>query len=125
MLRRPPISTRTDTHFPYTTLFRSPVDPADQLDVELGVVAEMVIDAGASLEQPGQDLVEIVDRIGVVETEAVDRALGPLPRPVPALALGIAFPAEQDRFPVRTAGYPTQTRSAEPTVGEEVGSTRR
>src|SRR3546814_17832883 len=23
MLRRPPISTRTDTHFPYTTLFRS------------------------------------------------------------------------------------------------------
>src|SRR3546814_19627435 len=94
MLRRPPISTRTDTHFPYTTLFRSPVDPADQLDVELGVVAEMVIDAGASLEQPGQDLVEIVDRIGVVETEAVDRALGPLPRPVPALALGIAFTAE-------------------------------
>src|SRR3546814_2461815 len=24
MLRRPPRSTRTDTHFPYTTLFRSP-----------------------------------------------------------------------------------------------------
>src|SRR3546814_7742234 len=27
MLRRPPRSTRTDTLFPYTTLFRSPVDP--------------------------------------------------------------------------------------------------
>src|SRR3546814_16077962 len=26
MLRRPPISTRTDTLFPYTTLFRSPGD---------------------------------------------------------------------------------------------------
>src|SRR3546814_3136962 len=26
MLRRPPRSTRTDTLFPYTTLFRSPVD---------------------------------------------------------------------------------------------------
>src|SRR3546814_18059401 len=26
MIRRPPISTRTDTLFPYTTLFRSPVD---------------------------------------------------------------------------------------------------
>src|SRR3546814_1311074 len=24
MIRRPPISTRTDTRFPYTTLFRSP-----------------------------------------------------------------------------------------------------
>src|SRR3546814_12186379 len=28
MLRRPPRSTRTDTLFPYTTLFRSPDDPA-------------------------------------------------------------------------------------------------
>src|SRR3546814_13229628 len=28
MLRRPPRSTRTDTLFPYTTLFRSPGDPA-------------------------------------------------------------------------------------------------
>src|SRR3546814_18236158 len=30
MIRRPPISTRTDTLFPYTTLFRSPVDLALQ-----------------------------------------------------------------------------------------------
>src|SRR3546814_2595297 len=30
MIRRPPRSTRTDTLFPYTTLFRSlPIDPAD------------------------------------------------------------------------------------------------
>src|SRR3546814_16409448 len=28
MIRRPPRSTRTDTLFPYTTLFRSPVDRA-------------------------------------------------------------------------------------------------
>src|SRR3546814_19283133 len=28
MIRRPPRSTRTDTLFPYTTLFRSGVDPA-------------------------------------------------------------------------------------------------
>src|SRR3546814_6595017 len=28
MIRRPPRSTRTDTLFPYTTLFRSLVDPA-------------------------------------------------------------------------------------------------
>src|SRR3546814_13857148 len=27
MIRRPPRSTRTDTHFPYTTLFRSFFDP--------------------------------------------------------------------------------------------------
>src|SRR3546814_8144755 len=29
MIRRPPISTRTDTLFPYTTLFRSAASPAD------------------------------------------------------------------------------------------------
>src|SRR3546814_2341708 len=28
MIRRPPRSTRTDTLFPYTTLFRSPADPS-------------------------------------------------------------------------------------------------
>src|SRR3546814_9265606 len=30
MIRRPPISTRTDTLFPYTTLFRSPHDRHQQ-----------------------------------------------------------------------------------------------
>src|SRR3546814_1556640 len=29
MIRRPPISTRTDTLFPYTTLFRSPGEPGE------------------------------------------------------------------------------------------------
>src|SRR3546814_18884289 len=32
MTRRPPISTRTDTLFPYTTLFRSPAPPRKQED---------------------------------------------------------------------------------------------
>src|SRR3546814_4990757 len=31
MIRRPPRSTRTDTLFPYTTLFRSPADPSHRL----------------------------------------------------------------------------------------------
>src|SRR3546814_11709906 len=31
MRRRPPISTRTDTLFPYTTLFRSPTKGVDEL----------------------------------------------------------------------------------------------
>src|SRR3546814_12247173 len=34
MIRRPPRSTRTDTLFPYTTLFRSAADVADVVDVE-------------------------------------------------------------------------------------------
>src|SRR3546814_9257546 len=31
MIRRPPISTRTDTLFPYTTLFRSKHEPAHRI----------------------------------------------------------------------------------------------
>src|SRR3546814_1844065 len=33
MIRRPPRSTRTDTLFPYTTLFRSPADVQDHAEV--------------------------------------------------------------------------------------------
>src|SRR3546814_17976222 len=37
MIRRPPRSTRTDTLFPYTTLFRSPVEVTD-IHVEVDAV---------------------------------------------------------------------------------------
>src|SRR3546814_6632596 len=35
MIRRPPRSTRTDTLFPYTTLFRSGVDERQETDTEM------------------------------------------------------------------------------------------
>src|SRR3546814_4165057 len=35
MLRRPPRSTRTDTLFPYTTLFRSPLEQRHRIDIGL------------------------------------------------------------------------------------------
>src|SRR3546814_4373766 len=55
MIRRPPRSTRTDTLFPYTTLFRSfrglmhlPVEPIRRLVVSLPAVASMLIMASSS-----------------------------------------------------------------------------
>src|SRR3546814_8180891 len=36
MVRRPPRSTRTDTLFPYTTLFRSDLEPADAAYLDRG-----------------------------------------------------------------------------------------
>src|SRR3546814_12896780 len=38
MIRRPPRSTRTDTLFPYTTLFRSPANLGDEQFVDLAPV---------------------------------------------------------------------------------------
>src|SRR3546814_15032567 len=40
MIRRPPGSTRTDTLFPYTTLFRSQIGVARESAVERGILME-------------------------------------------------------------------------------------
>src|SRR3546814_12425954 len=49
MIRRPPRSTRTDTLFPYTTLFRSIIDALDVID-GIGGAGEVLLCASA----PGQ-----------------------------------------------------------------------
>src|SRR3546814_11637494 len=52
MIRRPPRSTRTDTLFPYTTLFRSPADaPAfsSQLSFDLHSYGYVLLDLGLRL----------------------------------------------------------------------------
>src|SRR3546814_1055135 len=65
MIRRPPISTRTDTLFPYTTLFRSGIDQARIARTDHGIVeAQALHRAGREildqhvglLEQPADDL---------------------------------------------------------------------
>src|SRR3546814_10534949 len=68
MIRRPPRSTRTDTLFPYTTLFRS----RDQFLVAFPART-------AEIELRDQDAV-VVERIGVDAGEGADAAgLGPGP----------------------------------------------
>src|SRR3546814_5476248 len=44
MIRRPPRSTRTDTLFPYTTLFRSPVTWAQELAGSRGLWGQRLVD---------------------------------------------------------------------------------
>ena len=86
------------------------VHPADQLEVELGVAAEVVVDARAAFEQAGQDLVEVGDRVGVVEAVRRHRALGPGARAVPGFALGVAVAAEQQGLAVLPARHQHQHR---------------
>src|SRR3546814_6541405 len=52
MIRRPPRSTRTDTRFPYTTLFRSRVD-----GIEVEAVREARAPAGRELPVLALDVV--------------------------------------------------------------------
>src|SRR3546814_3810174 len=60
MIRRPPRSTRTDTLFPYTTLFRSPEQAGRAGEVVAGVAAlqrdvEQRLAAGLLEHHPQQD----------------------------------------------------------------------
>src|SRR3546814_21112879 len=83
MIRRPPRSTRTDTLFPYTTLFRS-VEIAD-----LAEIGDALVEAAPDLHVAARDVVrEVVDAgqpdafrmrfdaINELEIDVVDRMLG-------------------------------------------------
>src|SRR3546814_1095568 len=59
MIRRPPRSTRTDTLFPYTTLFRSPGE-----NRELSFVEIMGCDAGGIVRADRRTLIIFVQRLG-------------------------------------------------------------
>src|SRR3546814_10381899 len=61
MIRRPPISTRTDTIFPYTTLFRSCRAPRGEIDMHQNLLRGRGKVALRSVEH----LDEIMDALGV------------------------------------------------------------
>src|SRR3546814_3972700 len=52
MIRLPPRSTRTDTLFPYTTLFRSPL-ASNRADFRVDIIPERMADRDATLAQLG------------------------------------------------------------------------
>src|SRR3546814_13747485 len=59
MIRRPPRSTRTDTLFPYTTLFRSTILHADVVDREAGeAMAGRLLHVGPQLRWPRTEQID-------------------------------------------------------------------
>src|SRR3546814_9319289 len=102
MIRRPPRSTRTDTLFPYTTLFRSVEEGArfhpilrpafrEHADIAAGAEAaafamvdddrlDRVVTAPSDERadhRVAHDYVERVDRLGAIEGDAADTAVHP------------------------------------------------
>src|SRR3546814_12106863 len=70
MIRRPPRSTRTDTRFPYTTLFRS----ADDEAALLGAAAEGVGEAGESTGSAAVGVVSQINTRSAASTSASKRS---------------------------------------------------
>src|SRR3546814_2231119 len=98
MIRRPPRSTRTDTLFPYTTLFRSAAGrAADDRVASLvigGTRGEVSLAIGAGFEQLDRKAVrEIIEHI--FARGDVDRHIAPLVR------RNLGEPALLQRFPGR------------------------
>src|SRR3546814_14167055 len=72
MIRRPPISTRTDTLFPYTTLFRSILDRI-ALDPPLAFVVERRRVPFERLEPLGRERGHVVTHVGAQFLDRVER----------------------------------------------------
>src|SRR3546814_4072303 len=73
MTRRPPRSTRTDTLFPYTTLFRSAASLPRPLSVGSIVLTRLPADAGVLAAQRGYlpAHVPLLKRVGAVAPQHV------------------------------------------------------
>src|SRR3546814_12668352 len=75
MIRRPPRSTRTDTPFPYTTRFRSVLDPAEGR--HLDAVARNLPDVDRPDAQLGHETGDMLEVVGAdAGGQAVGRRVG-------------------------------------------------
>src|SRR3546814_14594888 len=59
MIRRPPRSTRTDTLFPYTTLFRSAIDAHAVVPADVGMCVQFAIERSEEHTSELQSLMRI------------------------------------------------------------------
>src|SRR3546814_18241138 len=129
MIRRPPRSTRTDTLFPYTTLFRSRVaedgqvgggvktfGQATMLAVEM---AERALNSGGHLSGITTGLEGLNSKIGGLHRSALVILAGRPAMGKTALATNMAFSAAMRLIRPRQDGIDTGQRSEERRVGKK------
>src|SRR3546814_15662930 len=138
MIRRPPRSTRTDTLFPYTTLFRSEVFDADLEALVLGADARAArghrlirahVSTGVAEEGLPTATVQLLDPEGTTINEAAVGD-GPVHALFAALARATGMALQVDSYHVSSVthgedaqGQASVTRSEERRVGKAGVST--
>src|SRR3546814_3053286 len=109
MIRRPPRSTRTDTLFPYTTLFRSPPDAVEFVQRDAAVAfgkARYPRDGDPAVDGIFQLAGDAVEMVGVVDPEIFAAAVENANRPVRLCRISWFIPrrkrmSSRDCTPVR------------------------
>src|SRR3546814_19486595 len=104
MIRRPPRSTRTDTLFPYTTLFRSYVSTVLGCPYQGDVPVADVVRVPRALHATGCYAISLGDTLGVGTPGKARAMLLAVARAVPLPALAVHFP---DTYPQALAHIQT------------------
>src|SRR3546814_4555466 len=132
MIRRPPRSTRTDTLFPYTTLFRSPSEERFVRDIaSSAIIAPAIVDAcakagiapgdikWAAVHEPLSGMWKDIARGTGITAPNLAASLaeqaGDLGAAHALFALGLAFDAARPGDHVLLAGFGRGCRSEEHT----------
>src|SRR3546814_7722846 len=133
MIRRPPRSTRTDTLFPYTTLFRSAAGAAESLSPDAGADHWDIIEGQGSLLHPAYAGVSLAllhgsqpDVIVVCHEHGRERVLGYPDLVLPGIeeTIDLALRLGRRTNPsIRCAGVSPNTAALEPAhAPRETGS---
>src|SRR3546814_3563780 len=99
MIRRPPRSTRTDTHFPYTTLFRSVQEKEASIGEIIIHLLERVDDQAHRMTQPvknhiiaRQPVLEMIPIFVIGKFELIDDDEDVIVRDIPLLGVRLVYP---------------------------------
>src|SRR3546814_8329187 len=118
MIRRPPRSTRTDTLFPYTTLFRSAADIGKEADADLrhGQQGAVAGDAMAAVHRDADPAAhgDAVDQRHIGLAEGVDQPVEAVLLAEKDLGQGIAAAAGQPHRAHVAAGAASALADAAP-----------
>src|SRR3546814_10095298 len=118
MIRRPPRSTRTDTLFPYTTLFRSPwTTPEAEMDVRPGGASRIVMRSPEGQDMPCRGVyLEVAPKEALVFTDAYEAAWEPSDKPFMTAILTFADDGEgRTKYTARVRHWKAADRSEEHT----------
>src|SRR3546814_6445866 len=111
MIRRPPSSTRTDTLFPYTTLFRSPTQVLADAQVLVQQIRIAVVGEPAGIPGP-VDAQTQADRIDFLTHYAVSsRSRTTTVRRLHGFTILLARPRARARKRFRSAEHPYELQS--------------